>query len=172
MAGLLVNQYVLLLYLTRLGGNMFVVAIIFGATHSIGTFAFGVVMAKISDLATFRIVYLMIIVSSIFLIFFPDSHDAVAYFANCLYIASLSGWQNLSFLMTELRAPPRSLGAVNAISFTFANIVATLCPYIEQLDGVKPLIVCFIVSTVTTITTHFLPAPGAYLPKTKSEGQS
>ena len=89
--------------------------------------------------------------------------------ALCLFVASLGGWTNLTFLMSELRAPPQSLGSVNAIAYTLSNIAGGIAPFICTLDDVKPLMISFAFAIFTTITTHCLPKPGAYLPKVTDE---
>ena len=109
-----------------------------------------------------------IVISHILLIF-CQNNDLVTYLAIIVFVSCLSGWSNLTFLMSELRAPPQSLGTVNAIAFTISCGLQALAPIICTMDGVKPLIASFAIAILTTITTHCLPKPGAYLPKVTND---
>ena len=103
------------LYLTKLAGNMFVNAIIFGIAESIAVLCGGLLMSRVADMTVYNIIIVTGVFSYAIFIFFPDIGWPI-YIANCVLVGGLGAMQNLGFLIAELRVPPQSLGSVNMIA--------------------------------------------------------
>ena len=65
------------------------------------------------DTSVFTIVFVMCMVSYAVFIFVEVPSDMLIYAANCVFVGSMGAWQNVGFLIAELRVPPQSLGSVN-----------------------------------------------------------
>lgn len=125
------QYYIFNLYLTKLSGNKFVNSAIFGGAESLSVIFSGMLMSRLSDMTVFRIIFLAGISSYAVFIFAPDVNIIVVYLANCFFVGSLGGWQNLGFLIAELRVPPQSLGSVNMISQTVGVGFGALVPFVS-----------------------------------------
>ena len=73
---------------------------------AVAVLIFGAILKCLPDMVVQRIVFVGLCISHILLIFFSDSSDIVTYVAVILFVSCLSGWGNLTFLLSELRAPP------------------------------------------------------------------
>ena len=88
-------------------------------------------MQLLSDMTVLVKLYVLSMIGYTIFICSPDANLALTYFANCVFVGSMGGWQNLTFLIAELRVPPQSLGAVNMIAGTVSIGSATLSPFIS-----------------------------------------
>ena len=125
------QYYIFNLYLTKLGGNKFVNSAIFGGAETLAVLFSGVLMSLLSDMSVFRIIFIACMLSYFALIFFPDVNMIVVYLSNCIFVGSMGGWQNLGFLIAELRVPPQSLGSVNMIAQTVGVGFGVFVPFIS-----------------------------------------
>ena len=74
-------------------------------------------MEKLPDMTVFKIIFAAGVLRYSIFIFGPaDLNIAFIYTANCIFVGSLGGWQNLGSLVSELRVPPQSLGSINMIA--------------------------------------------------------
>lgn len=104
---------------------------IFGITEAASVVLSGILMTLLADMSVFYIVYGMAVVGYVIFIFIPDANSALIYIANCVFVGSMGAWQNLGFLISELRVPPQSLGAVNMIAQTAGLSLGALVPFIS-----------------------------------------
>ena len=87
-------------------------------------------MTRLADMCVLHILFTGCVFSYIFFIFFPDLSTVLIYVANCIFVGSMGGWQNLAFLIAELRVPPQSLGSVVMIGQTVGVGSSALVPFI------------------------------------------
>ena len=125
------QYYIFNLYLTKLEGNKFVNAVIFGGAETLSVFLSGYLMSRLSDMTVFRIIFFAGVMSYSIFIFAPDLNTIMIYLANCVFVGSLGGWQNLGSLVSELRVPPQSLGSVNMIAQTAGVGLGSIVPFIS-----------------------------------------
>ena len=122
-------------------------------------------MTKLSDMTVFKIIFAVGALSYSIFIFGPaDLNIAFTYTANCIFVGSLGGMQNLGSLVSELRVPPQSLGSVNMIAYTAAVGIGAIVPFISQMSGQWPLILAATYSIICFFAMFFLPEAGQYLP--------
>ena len=159
-----VQYFMFNLYLTKLAGNMFVNAIIFGIAEAIAVLCGGILMSRVADQTVYNIIVVSGIVSYAIFIFLPDIGWPI-YIANCVLVGGLGAMQNLGFLIAELRVPPQSLGSVNMIAQTVGVGFGALVPFISQLDGTIPMVISAVYAIVVYVFMYGLPTPGTYLPK-------
>ena len=86
------QYYIFNLYLTKLEGNKFVNACIFGGAETLSVFLSGFLMTKLSDMTVFRIIFAAAVMSYSIFIFIPDANTIFIYLANCVFVGSLGGW--------------------------------------------------------------------------------
>ena len=127
------QYYLFALFLTRLTGNKFANSAIFGGAELISVLGSGWLMKKLPDMTVFHIISGVCMLSYMVLIFFPDASVALIYLSNCAFVGSMGGWQNIFFLIAELRVPPAHLGANNMISQTAGVGYGIIVPYIAVL---------------------------------------
>ena len=152
------------MFLTKLSGNKFVNAAIFGGAEALSVLFSGYLMSLLSDISVFRIIFVAGMLCYLVIIFMPDVSTIVIYISNCVFVGSMGGWQNLGFLIAEMRVPPQSLGSVNMLAQTVGIGTGIFVPFISLLDGSWPLIIGAIFSCICFTGMFWLPAPGAYLP--------
>ena len=126
-------------------------------------------MQKMSDMSVFNCIFISGMISYIVFVFIPEANPILIYVMDCFFVGSLGGWQNLAFLIAELRVPPQSLGSVNMIAGTVMLGVASIVPFVGQLSGQWPLIVSCGVAIFTYLAMFGLPTPGTYLPKVERD---
>ena len=166
------QYFVFSLVITRLPGNKFVNSMIFGAAESVSVFLSGILMSHIRDTTVFFIVFVMCMASYGVFIFVEAPSDILIYIANCFFVGSMGAWQNVGFLIAELRVPPQSLGSVNMFGQVAGTGISAVAPIIATLDGSMPLIVSASYCIVSYfIITALLPTPGRYLPKADEDLQ-
>ena len=100
------QYFIFNLFLTKLAGNKFVNASIFGFTESLSVFLSGYLLKRLPDMTVFYIIFVASSIAYIPLIFFPSTSVVLIYLANCLFVSSMGGMQNAGYLMSELRVPP------------------------------------------------------------------
>ena len=93
----------------------------------------------------------------------------LCYVGMILLVQALGGWQNIYFLIAELRVPPRTLGSVNMIAINTALSLGFFTPYLVILPEPIPLLIALIVTTICYASTFYLPPPGSNLPKVKED---
>ena len=130
-SGYTLQYYIFNLYLTELPGNKFINLAIFGITEAASVILSGFLMNLLADMKVFYITYGMAVLGYVVFIFIPDADLALIYIANCVFVGSMGAWQNLGFLIAELRVPPQSLGAVNFIAQTAGLSLGALVPFIS-----------------------------------------
>ena len=86
------QYFVFNLFLTKLSGNKFANAAIFGGAETISVFASGWLMKKMADTTIFQILFYAGMISYVIFIFFPDVNSFVIYFANCCFVGSMGAW--------------------------------------------------------------------------------
>ena len=67
------------------------------------------------DTTVFYLVFVCCMASYSIFIFAQEPSDILIYIANSIFVGSMGAWQNVGFLMAELRVPPESLGSTNMI---------------------------------------------------------
>ena len=133
-AGYVIQYYITSLYLGNLPGNKFVNGIMFGVSEACSVILSGQMMKMMSDMSVFNIIFAFGIIAYIIYIFFGEIGN-LCYLGIILLVQSLGGWQNIYFLVAELRVPPQSLGSVNMIAVNVALSLGLVCPYIAILPG-------------------------------------
>ena len=125
------QYFIFNLYLTRLNGNKFVNSAIFGTSEMLSVLFSGVLMTLLADMSVFRMIFIASMLGYVVFIFFPDVNMIVVYLSNCIFVGSMGAWQNLGFLIAELRVPPQSLGSVNMIAQTAGIGFGIFVPFIS-----------------------------------------
>lgn len=128
--GYALPYYIFSLYLTKLEGNKFVNSAIIGCVQAFSVSFSGMMMTRLADMCVLHILFTGCVFSYVFFIFFPDLSTVLIYVANCIFVGSMGGWQNLAFLIAELRVPPQSLGSVVMIGQTVGVGSSALVPFI------------------------------------------
>ena len=119
------------MYLTKLEGNKFVNAIIFGSAEALSVFFSGFLMNRLSDMTVFKIIFAAAVMSYSIFIFGNDLSTIFTYLANCVLVGSLGGWQNLGSVILDIRVPPQSIGSVNMIAQTTGVGLGAIVPFIS-----------------------------------------
>ena len=86
------QYYIFNLFLTKLSGNKFVNAAIFGGAEALSVLFSGYLMALLSDISVFRIIFVAGMLCYLVLIFLPNVSTAVIYISNCVFVGSMGGW--------------------------------------------------------------------------------
>lgn len=167
-SGYAIQYYIATLYIGNLPGDKFVNGMIFGVSEILSVLISGILMSNFSDMTVFNIIFIESLVAYFIYIFFGDVGN-ICYLGIVLLVQALGGWQNLYFLIAELRVPPENLGSVNMVAINMALALGIFTPYLVILPGVIPLVVSCIVSVICWCSCFCLPAPGSNLPKTTAD---
>lgn len=152
------------MYVHHLPGDKFINGMLFGFSESASVLLWGILMSRMRDMVVFNIIFGTALISYTIYIFFNE-YNMLCYFGLILLVAALGGWQNIYFLVAELRVPPSRLGSVNMIALTAGIGMGAICPYIAILPGTVPLMCSALYCISVWLSTFMLPVPGQHLPK-------